>query len=298
MTIPTTRLPPLSADLAGYLARLGFAEAPDVGVDSLAALHRAHLTALPYDNLDIMLGRPASVDVADTLHRIATVGRAGYCFHHNGALGALLAALGFDVERRHGQVFTSPAELDPPTLNHLVLLVSGLPTPDHPVGRWWPDVGLGDAFWEPLPAADGEFDQGGFRYRISETVPDGSGWTFWHDPRRSFTGVRVSDRPEALDQAAIEASHVGLSGEGGRFARFLVAERRAAGEVVALHGCVLSRDDGTTTTARDLTSYDDWRAALAEEIGLAIDDVAPAELRALWRHTRAAHAAWDAAGRP
>ena len=84
-------------------------------------VHRAHLDAVPYENLDIMLGRPTSVEPADVVARLAAGGRAGYCFHQNGALEALLLGLGFDVVRRHGHVYTTPEMRFDTLLNHLVL---------------------------------------------------------------------------------------------------------------------------------------------------------------------------------
>jgi len=71
---------------ADYLTRLGLdADLPPT-LETLVALHRAHVQQLPYENLDIMLGRPPSVVPADSLARVAATGRAGYCFHQNGAV--------------------------------------------------------------------------------------------------------------------------------------------------------------------------------------------------------------------
>ncbi|MCB0909768.1 MAG: arylamine N-acetyltransferase, partial [Nocardioidaceae bacterium] len=75
----------MDAALSAYLRRLGFSSAPAPTLDTLVALHRAHLATIPYENLGIMLGSPPSADVTDTVERIAATGRAGYCFHHNGA---------------------------------------------------------------------------------------------------------------------------------------------------------------------------------------------------------------------
>ena len=49
---------------------------------------------------------------------------------------------------------------------------------------------------------------------------------------------------------------------------------------------------------RDLTSYDDWRGALVDDLLLPVDDVTPDEWTSLWDRTLAAHRAWDEAGRP
>src|SRR5215469_7861598 len=132
--------------VARYLSRLGLPGNLAPTAPTLAELQRRHLDVVPYENLAIMLGEPDSTDPNQTLERIASGGNAGYCFHHNGAFEVVLRALGFAVERRSGHVQgrTTPA------LNHLVLLV----TVDG--RRWWPDLGLGDAFREPVEVVAGE----------------------------------------------------------------------------------------------------------------------------------------------
>ena len=118
---------PRSEATTAHLHRLGVyadAELPPT-FETLVALHRAHLDAVPYENLGIMLGWPPSVDPAASLARVGEQGRAGYCFHQNGALGSALSELGFEVSRRHGHVYTAEEERSDTTLNHLVLVVDG-----------------------------------------------------------------------------------------------------------------------------------------------------------------------------
>ena len=116
-----------------------------------------------------------------------------------------------------------------------MLHVAGLPSPDNPDGEWWVDVGLGDAFREPLPLLAGEHVQDGFTYAIDEVRPDG--WSFRHDARGSFTGCEVSMLP--TDPVAVLASHAELSAPGtGQFARILVVQRRHAGGTTTIRGCL------------------------------------------------------------
>ena len=54
---------PLSpAQLDRYCARIGYAGPRDATLGTLRALHRAHLLAIPYENLDIHLGLPLTLD--------------------------------------------------------------------------------------------------------------------------------------------------------------------------------------------------------------------------------------------
>ena len=208
---------------AAYLRRLGVDGDLPATYDTLVALHRAHLDAVPYENLGIMLGRSPSVDPWESLTRVGDVGRAGYCFHQNGALGTVLSELGFALSRRHGHVYTAEDDHDTTELNHLVLVADGLPTEENPGGRWWVDVGLGDAFRDPVAVTGGRHDQSGFRYEITEVRDDG--WSFRHDRAGTFTGIEISTR--STEQPVVEEAHARLSAPGeGRFARILVVQRR------------------------------------------------------------------------
>ncbi|MDO9455055.1 arylamine N-acetyltransferase [Nocardioides sp.] len=279
---------------AAYLERLGLdADLPPT-VESLVAIHRAHVTRVPYENLGIMLGRPPSVVPVDSLARVADVGRAGYCFHQNGSLETALRELGYAVERRHGHVWTLPEHRDQPELNHLVLVVTGLPTDTNPGGRWSPDVGLGEGPLDPLPLVDGDVVDGPFRFALSD-VSD-AGWSFANDPTGSFTGLEVRDRPTGHD--VVVPAHAALSTPPtGAFTKVLVVQRRDPLGSDTVRGCVATRIDADGVDRRDLTTYDGWRGAL-DAIGLPLGDVGDDELHALFDRMLAAHRAWDAEGRP
>ena len=123
-----------SEQVAAYLSLLGYDDRPPPTLETLADVHRRHLTSLPYENLQIMLGRPPSVDPLDSTARVGRLGRAGYCFHQNGAMETALTDLGYSVTRRGGHVWTAEDDRWTGTLNHLVLVVSGLPTDANPGG--------------------------------------------------------------------------------------------------------------------------------------------------------------------
>lgn len=270
----------------GYLERLGHDGLPRPDLATLVDLHRRHLALVPYENLGIMLGRPPSVAPDECLARIATVGRAGYCFHHNGALELVLRELGYAVSRRHGHVWTDPSMRHDRFLNHLVLVVSGLPTDANPGGRWWVDAGLGDAFRDPVPLVGGELEQDGFRYALSDVAA--GGWSFRHDPAGGFSGVEIGAEP--VGHPEVEASHAELSkADGGTFTRFLVVHRRGPDAVDSLLGCTLRHVTPGGVDETELTTYGAWRAALTDAVGVPLDDVARDELEDLWVRTRASH---------
>ena len=135
-------MPPDLVD--AYLERLGLGR-DDVSTDAdgLARLHRAHLAAVPFENLDIVFAGGVAHDVDRAIEKIVG-GRGGWCFECNGAFAALLEALGLRVVRLGAAVL-----LDGPStvLEHLALEVSGGPDDLEP---HLVDVGFGDAFDVPL----------------------------------------------------------------------------------------------------------------------------------------------------
>lgn len=287
---------PRSEATSAYLRRLGIdpvAQLPPT-YDTLLRLHRAHLAAVPYENLSIMLGRPPSADPAASLVRVGETGRAGYCFHQNGSLELALRELGFVMSRRHGHVYTPEEGRGSTELNHLVLVADGLPTPGNPGGRWWVDVGLGDAFRDPVAVTVGRHDQDGFHYEITEVRDDG--WSFRHDPAGTFTGIEIRSLP--TDQPAVEEAHARLSDPvAGQFAKVLVVQHRDADGIDTVRGCLHLRVQADGTTETELSTYDAWRTALSDRTRLSLEGIEDPELRELYADQWAKHLAWVGSGR-
>ncbi|WP_207081874.1 arylamine N-acetyltransferase [Nocardioides sp. S5] len=291
--------------LERYLARIGLDAPPAVGLAGLQELHRAHVARIPYDNLSTMLDRPDPADPASAVARAASGARVGYCFQQNAALETLLTALGFAVSRRHGHVWTRPEDELGTRLNHLVLVVSGLPSTGNPGGHWWVDAGLGEGFAEPLPLVRGEHEVDGWTFRIGAGFgaqaagrPTGpAAWTYHHFPDGGLRGVVVTSRDHSAD--AVAESHRWLTtADESPFRRFVVVQRIERGVQRAVRNLVQQVTTPTGREARDLTSYDDWRGALVDDLLLPVADVTSEEWSGLWEHALASHRAWDEAGRP
>ena len=130
----------MNLDVERYLDRISFDGRPDVDLATLEALQRSHLSAVPFENLDVYTGVEVSVDPGRSLDKILERSRGGWCFELNGAFALLLDALGFDVNLLGAAVLLSgPTEI----IDHLCLEVM-LDEP-HLV-----DVGFGDSFCRPL----------------------------------------------------------------------------------------------------------------------------------------------------
>jgi len=124
-----------------YLARIGLDSAPAVNIEGLTALQRAHLSTVPFENLDIFAEVTVRTDLEWSIDKIVNRNRGGWCFELNGAFAALLEALGYSVARLGAAVL-----LDGPNviIDHLTLEVSV----DSSI--FLVDVGFGDSFAAPL----------------------------------------------------------------------------------------------------------------------------------------------------
>ena len=52
-------------DLDAYLARVGYDRPLRIDAASLADLHEAHLASIPFENLDIFLGKPIRIPTGE-----------------------------------------------------------------------------------------------------------------------------------------------------------------------------------------------------------------------------------------
>jgi len=136
------------ADLHAYLARIGLATGPAPSLPTLTALHEAHVGAVPFENLDILLGRPISLEPAALHAKLVAGRRGGYCFEQNTLFRAALETLGFGAIALSARVRAGATTLRPRT--HMLLRV------ELPEGPYLADVGFGgEGPVHPLPFVAG-----------------------------------------------------------------------------------------------------------------------------------------------
>lgn len=124
-------------DLAGYFRRVGYNGQPSPDLATLQALHHLHVAAIPFENLDVLLGRPIEIELPAIERKLIRDRRGGYCFEHNTLFAAVLRALGFAVTPLLARVrWQAPADYRTP-LTHMILRVECAGRP------WLVDVGFG-----------------------------------------------------------------------------------------------------------------------------------------------------------
>ena len=130
-------------DTQAYLNRINYQGSIEPTADTLKALHYQHMLTVPFENLDISLGKTITLDQAIFYHKIVEQKRGGFCYELNGLFAQLLQKLGFQVTILSGRV-AIPAGGYGADFGHLALLVE---MEDY---SWLVDVGFGDSFREPI----------------------------------------------------------------------------------------------------------------------------------------------------
>ncbi len=188
-----------------YLQRIAYEGPMDPTQDTLAKLSRAHLLAVPFENLDVILGEEILLDEERVYGKIVERWRGGFCYELNGLFALLLRDLGFEVDLLAMQF----AEDDGygPERDHLTLLVRA-PDDDN---RWLTDVGAGRHSLVTPVALDDPAEQPHPHDGAVQCVVRGSG-DFWHLWRREIDGdwqelYRFTLQPHAWDAFTAMCHH-------------------------------------------------------------------------------------------
>ncbi|QES51708.1 acetyltransferase [Streptomyces venezuelae] len=148
-------------DLDAYLGRLGHTGQRTPTLEVLRALHRAHVTSIPFENVNAVLGIPLPLDLESVQDKLVRSRRGGYCYEHVTLFAAALERLGFRFTALIGRVTLGNEKILPAT--HALLAVQ----PSDDERTWLCDVGFGGGPLGPVELADGaEADFAGWRFRM------------------------------------------------------------------------------------------------------------------------------------
>ncbi len=247
-----------------YLARIGLDAAPAPTREALRVLHVAHQRAVPFENLDVALGRPVSLEPEALLAKVVGRRRGGFCYELNGLFAWLLRELGFTVDllsaRVHGERGWGPP------FNHLALavMVEG--------DTLLADVGFGDSFAEPLPLAPGiEVVQGAWRYRL-DPAPGGAELVLSRerDGQPPEAQYHVSPTPHDITAFGPMCAFHQASPQS-PFTRRVICSRATADGRLTLAGRRLLSTTAAGREERALSGADELADVLASCFGLELD---------------------------
>lgn len=244
-----------------YLERIGYSGPLDVSPETLRALHLAHVTHIPFENVDVLLGRGIDLDPAALQQKLVASPRGGYCFEHNLLFSGVLQALGFDVTLLSARVrFGAAGAVRPRT--HMLLLVSVAGS------RWIADVGFGsDGLVTPVPfSPDAEALQGLRTYRI---VPEGSWWVMQSKRAGEWIDLYAFtlDAHERIDYEVL--NHYTATHPRSIFRSLLLAQYSSLDRRALLRNRELTVETASGTTTRTL-SADEVLRELRDTFGVQL----------------------------
>ncbi|MEO8609636.1 MAG: arylamine N-acetyltransferase [Chloroflexota bacterium] len=260
--------------LSAYLERIGYQGEVRPDLETLTAVHRAHLMSIPYENLEIHRGGYLTVSADDAFQKIVVNGRGGWCYEMNGLLGWVLREIGFDVTLLGSTVNRQPTGK---TIegNHLILRVQL----DKP---YLADVGFGNGILEPIPLETGTYPQGFLNYKLRQ---DGEGWWF-ENHIYGGAGFDFTLEPHRLEDFKEQSHELQTWPESG-FVRATVCQRFNADGYVSLRGAVLSRITQAGRQEQTIDNAADYEQVLANVFDLHLSDTDE-----LWEKVWARHQAW------
>lgn len=128
--------------LDNYLHRINYRQSPQNNLQTLNELHRKHVFAIPFEDLDIHLKKPLKIDVASLYEKIIVEKRGGFCYELNFLFYNLLKEIGFDCKIVSARIYDKKEGLGV-EFDHLAILVKL-------EEDWLLDVGYGNLFTEPM----------------------------------------------------------------------------------------------------------------------------------------------------
>lgn len=249
-------------NIDAYFERIGFAGSIAPTLETLSQLHALHLAAIPYENLDPLMGAPVRLDQANLQQKLVFDRRGGYCFEHNTLLRAILEDLDFEVKVHGARVIWGTPEGEEPPLRHIVLTVDVAGVP------YLCDVGFGgNTSIAPLRLRNGAEQETPLnRYRLTES--DGV-WLVEIEIEGEWQKLYDFTLAELGDERIAELNDIADSSE--FFTTELLAARIEKTRRLALGNTRLAiHAPGQPSETRTLASVAELREVLAGTMGIAL----------------------------
>ena len=251
-------------DREAYLKRIGYEGAVSPDLETLNALIRAHLTHVPFENLDVYdAGADIPLDTASLFDKIVTRRRGGYCFELNALFYALLKDIGFDCYPIAVRVVrASMRRVSPLSHRATIVTIDGV--------RYFADVGFGG----PAPHRALELDN------PAEQLSDGQRFFFDKSGgdtvlcRATDSGnerlLQFSEAPvDPIDFLALNEYQAKSKMSGFRMVRMVnIATEDGA---VSMTGNVMRVHKNGEVTETAFTTQEELRRALRDYYGIEVD---------------------------
>ena len=249
-----------AVDLAAYCDRIDYSGALEPTPAVLAALHLAHATHIPFENCDVLLGRPIRLDLDSLQAKLVRDRRGGYCFEQNSLFAAVLEQVGFSVTRLAARVRYRATRPLPRT--HMVMQVHlhG--------GGCLADVGFGaEGLLLPVPLVAARLTrQNAWNYRV---IDQAGLWVLQLQHGAEWNDLyEFSLEPQLPVDYELPNYYVSTHPDS-RFVQTLTAQRLTPEARYILRNRELVVDRGGETTVRHVAGEEELMAVLANTFGLS-----------------------------
>lgn len=246
-----------SMNTTTYLERIGYTGPTTPTLETLRGLHHAHLTAVPFENLDIHLSRRIELDICSIYEKIVNGRRGGFCYEVNGLFAELLRSLGFTVRLLSARYVTQDGGRGP-AFDHLLVMVEM----EQP---WIADVA---AFREPYGLDEERCELDGRCSRISQRGDEyilarkdiahdwADNWAFTLESRRfdEFAGM----------------CHYHQTNPDSHFMRNRICSRATADSRISLINDLFITTDAHSRTEQPVKDVREWERMLREQFGVVL----------------------------
>jgi N-hydroxyarylamine O-acetyltransferase len=241
-----------SVDLERYFERIGWRGPTGATAATLAGLLDHHMRAIPFEAIDVLLGRPPQLELAALEAKLVVARRGGYCYEHATLLAAVLGALGFRVHTHSARVvIVTPRSEAPRT--HMFLTVG--------------DVMLDPGFGGLAPRVPVPLD--GTPALDHQLVRDGADLALEHRAQRLWVSSLEHDLPVDFEMA----NHYTATHPRSPFTQRLMMRAFTREGQVRISNRDVTIWRGTETLTSTLANRAKLRAVVAEHFGFDLPEL-------------------------
>jgi N-hydroxyarylamine O-acetyltransferase len=255
---------PEKVNINAYFERIGFAGSIAPTLQTLELLHALHPAAIPFENLSPLIGEGVMLDQQSLEKKLLTERRGGFCFEHNYLFMRVLADLDYEVRPLLARVLWNNPEAGDKPASHMLVLV------DLKGVKYLADVGFGGlTLTTPLRLRAGlEQPTPHETYRLTGGDPE---WTLEVQIGEEWRAVYAFTTDQVDEVDIWDLSRDLSSNPNSPFTSELRAALSPNGRRLKLHNHTFTvLPTGGEPEKRELTSVEEIRAVLTEELGIVL----------------------------
>ncbi len=264
-------MPAETNKLHAYLRRINYGGPLSATRQTLHNLHRAHLLAIPFENLEVQFRRRPSLDINRIYEKIVVAKHGGWCFEMNTLFAWALREIGFTVEYVGASVERVKHPSSAP-LNHMALIVRL----DQP---FLADVGFGNGPLTPMPLHSGSYNDTRFEFHLTR---DGEWWRF-HNHRYDGLTYDFLETPVQLEDFRSQNEWLATSPDS-VFVQNLVCMRLTDDGIIKLTNGLLEHFTTSAIKEEAAVSADALQRILRERFDLEV-----VRIGELWERVSSQH---------